>query len=297
MDVRACRTDEIPLLLGKLDQEFLRSKNRSLSLVERYPSTLSSDNRERIRVVVRDGLICGACATRFFDWVTPGGTWRGAMVGMVWVDPARRGQGLGTRLMGSVGDFLREQEADFGVLWTGMPSVYERSGWFPGDLGTFGEAKTLRGLAIDERVSCRPLLSMNGERLESLRAGLTPFRVRRSPRDYRTIPIPADRVLCFSVQGREGEEGVALVGQEGSSGYFYEMTAPPSLWETLWTAVASRFERLFVNGRDREPFSLWLAERNAVARRPQRKAMWILTGNRAARAVLETWHIPYFDWI
>ncbi len=296
LDIRQCEPDELPTIIDRLDQEFIFSKQRCLSLSKRFPNTLSVENIEHIRVAVSNGLLHGAHAIRIFDWVAEERTWRGAMVGMVWVDPHQRSKGVGTQLMLSAARLLHEKEVDFGVLWTGAKAFYERAGWFSSDRGLFGEAMKHPVLARSDSVSCRPLTSVDTAWIESLRAGSEPWRVVRSQSDYRTVPIPAIHVLCLSTQGDDGE-GFALVGEQDGTGYLYEMVAPPACWDTIWTAVAGRFERLFVNGRLGDTFTRWLSDRDCVSWQPQNKTMWLRVSGCVEGSLLNRWHIPYFDWI
>lgn len=297
LDIRQCGPRELPAIIDKLDQEFVFGKKRSLSLRHRFPGTLSENNIEQIHVAMSDGLICGAYAIRIFDWVAEELVWHGAMIGMVWVAPDCRGKGVGTQLMLSAKSFLLEKKLDFGVLWTGTQAFYERAGWFANDRGLFCEmARCSKVLGVGV-VGCRPLSSVDATWLESMRSKFQPVRVLRSPLDYRTMPIPALDVYCFSAKNDDGSEGFALVGDWDNTGYFYEMTAPPCLWGAIWSAVTGRFDRLLVNGHSGDSFSQWLTEKKHIVWRPQNKAMWLRLSRRIENAPLNTWHIPYFDWI
>jgi GNAT superfamily N-acetyltransferase len=297
LQIRECKPNELPPVIERLDQEFVFGKLRSLSLSKRFPNTLFTDNIPNIRVAVLDGVICGALSIRMFDWVVEKHTWRGAMVGMVWVDSQHRGKGIGSNLLSSATRFLHETDVDFGVLWTGTPAFYERAGWFLSDCGLFGELANHPPSPCIDAVSCRPLVSVDGAWLERLRSNSLPMRVIRNALDYRTIPIPAVQVLCFSAQSKDSSEGFALVGEQDGIGYFYEMIAPPSLWGIIWTAVTERFGRLFVNGHSDDPFAQWLTESRLVLWRPQNKTMWFRVSGRIEGLCLDAWHIPYFDWI
>jgi hypothetical protein len=297
LDFRACKIDELSFLLEQLDQEFIFSKKRCLSLSKRFPNTLSEENIEHMRVAMSDGVMCGAYVIRLFNWVTGEHSWHGAMVGMVWVDQLLRGKGIGAQLMVSATRFLHEKEVDFGVLWTGRHAFYERAGWVLSDRSLFGEVVKNTDQEYIGAVACRHLTSIDPSWLEDLRCRRSVCRVMRSTLDYCTVPIPADRVFCFSAKADDGSEGFALVGEQGSTGYLYEMVASPVLWAPIWTSVVGHFVRLFVNGYLGDPFSQWLGEKGYVVWHPQNKTMWFNVSARINNSTLNNWHISYFDWI
>jgi predicted N-acetyltransferase YhbS len=298
IQVRECRPNELPTVIEQLDQEFIVSKKRSLSLSRRFPNTLSASNVKQIRVAVLDGVILGALSLRMFDWIANGRLWHGAMVGMVWVDSKHRGMGVGSALLSSAKQAMQEADVDFGVLWTGTPAFYERTGWFVSDQGLFGTTTTGPTSAFKDAVVSRvPVVSADSAWLERMRANALPTRVIRNSIDYCTIPIPAVDVLCFYVRRNSADEGFALTGEQDGIGYLYELIAPPSLWDPLRSAAAGYFKRLFVNGRAGDSFAQWLAKNKLVKWHPQNKAMWLRVSERLDERKIGTWHIPYYDWI
>lgn len=297
LEIRGCKSTELTGVIKHLDQEFVLGKQRSVSLGKRFPHTLSLDNLEHIRVAVSDGVLCGALSVRMFEWFADDRAWHGAMVGMVWVDSQYRGKGIGSELLSSVIELLHDRKLDFGILWTGNPSFYERAGWVFHDCGLFGQAENCKPSPSHDTVSCRPLASVDVGWLEHLRTSMLPMRVVRRARDYHAIPIPADQVFCFSVETKDGGEGFALVGEQDGNGYFYEMVAPPALWRAIWTAVSMRFGQLSVNGQAGDPFAQWLAGNDLVVWRPQSKTMWLRISGRMGSLSSLGWHVPYFDWV
>ncbi|HEY3413513.1 MAG TPA: GNAT family N-acetyltransferase [Armatimonadota bacterium] len=296
-EIRGCRPEELPAVIEGIDQEFITSKHRVLSLAQRFPGTLCRENTPRILVAISEAAICGALSIKPFEWAAPERNWHGAMIGMVWVDAQYRGTGIGGRLLSSATHFLYDSGVDFGVLWTGTPGFYERAGWRLNDSGLFGVAANHAGCTSGADVSCQPLVSVDVAWLENLRSRYLPKRVVRNAADYRTVPIPATRVLCFSAMNPDGSGGYALVGEEDGVGYLYEMVAPPALWDRIWGAVGERFARVYVNGQVDDPFSEWLAERDFVVWEPQHKTMWLSVNGSIGESDFDAWHIPYFDWI
>jgi predicted N-acetyltransferase YhbS len=296
LQFRECRPEELPTVVQRLDDEFVFSKNRTISLEERFPNVLSANNLQQIRVALSDGILCGALGIKLFDWVLPAQIGRGAMIGTVWVEPRFRRMGVGSILLRSSVEYLGRLGVDICVLWTGSPAFYERAGWVMNDRGVFGQAE-IRSLSGPINSTHRRLHSIDPSWLESLRATYFPARIARKVVDYRAIPIPAIEVLCFSAKGLDGIEGFALVGERDRTGYLYEMVAPPSLWDAIWTGVAQRYNRLFVNGNSDEAFSQWLAGKRLVTWEPQNKAMWYRFSIRADALASRAFHISYFDWI
>lgn len=297
LQIRECKPNELPTVIERLDQEFVFSKQRSVSLSKRFPNTLSFGNIKQIRVAVSDGVIRGALAIRMFEWVVKRQVCQGAMVGMVWVDSQHRGEGIGSRLLSSARQFLHESDVDFGVLWTGAPAFYERAGWFLSDRGLFGEVANRPTLPRIATVSCQPVVSADAALLERARASALPMRVVRNALDYYTVPMPAVDVLCLCAAGNDPADGFALVGEQDGFGYLYEMIAPSSLWSILWSAAAGRFDRFFANGHSHDPFAQWLAENRLVEWQPQHKTMWLRVSDRVHEGAMSSWHIPYYDWI
>jgi predicted N-acetyltransferase YhbS len=298
LDIRPCGTNELSAVIERLDQEFVFGKTRSLSLSTRFPNALSLENIEQIRVASLSGQICGACVIKIFEWAEEKRIWQGAMIGMVWVDPRLRGRAIGTTLIKDAMRFLREKKVDFGVLWTGTQMFYERAGWFPHDQGIFGQmTKRLAAPPVAGKVVCRAISSADAVWLEALRSQHDQRRVLRTEIDYRKVPIPAAGVLCFSAQADDGSEGFALVGEQDHTGYLYEMVGSSVLWEVIWSAVNVQFDIVYVNGRSDDPFAQWLSDHGYVSWQSQHKAMWFIASTCIEPAVIEKWHIPFFDWI
>jgi len=108
--------------------------------------------------------------------------------------------------------------------------------------------------------------------------------------------MPATDVDCFLASSDE-RDGYALVGKLDKCGFFYEIVAPPILWDMIWGAITMYYEKLIINGREGDPFSKWLSDKKQVMWQRQQKTMWLRISPRANDLPHETWHIPYFDRI
>jgi predicted N-acetyltransferase YhbS len=296
ISVRPGEPAEFPFIVESIDREFIFSKGRSLSLSRRFPNVISDHNIEHILVAESNHSICGTVAIRLFDFATEQRVWRGAMIGVVWVDSQHRGKGIGRELMIAAERFLHVKSLDFGVLWTGIPTFYERSGWFLNDISLFGEASGCSLTLNKCSVICRSLALENVERLERVRSSLESQRVVRKPLDYQVVPLPAVEVNCFWASEKE-TEGYALAGEADGDGFLYEMVAPSESWDRLWCDLVRRFKRIFINEQTGTPFARWLADRKYSDLQPQNKTMWLRVSQSAAKAPLDTWYIPYFDRI
>lgn len=294
--VRPCELAELSFVIESIDREFIFNKGRKFSFSCRFPNVVSQENVRQIQVAVLDRSICGVVAIRAFDYLAGMCVWRGAMIGMVWVDPQYRGRGVGKEIMNAVKSNLQENHCDFGVLWTGNPAIYEKHGWFISDKSLYAEIHGICVSCKTEEVICQPLDSIDAMYLEKIRTFTEPLRVVRSPLDYQVKPIPADDIDCFFASTDEGN-GYALVGKLDKCGFFYEMDAPPILWDMIWGAIIMHYEKLIINGREGDPFSKWLSDKQQVKWQRQQKNMWLRISQRATDLPYGTWHIPYFDRI
>ena len=296
MYVRPCEPAELSFVIESIDREFVLNKGRRLSLSCRYPNVISQQNVKHIQVAVMDHSICGAVAIRMFDYLIGKSLWHGAMIGMVWVEPKYRGKDVGKELITTIGTYLKENHCDFGVLWTGQPLFYQKLGWFISDTSLYAEINGNRVSVKTEPVICRTLNSSDIVHLANIRINRELQRVVRAPLDYHVKPIPVDEVDCFFVTDNEGD-GYALVGKADNCGFFYEMDAPPVLWDIIWRAITMQYEKLIINGQRGEPFSKWLTDMHQIKWQQQNKTMWLPLSQRAYDISLESFYIPYFDRI
>jgi hypothetical protein len=72
---------------------------------------------------------------------------RFGMIGMVCVDPARRGEGLSGLLLENALGLAAEKEIPSLLLWTALPQVYLKHGFEPERCDSFGEVKLNSGRA------------------------------------------------------------------------------------------------------------------------------------------------------
>jgi GNAT superfamily N-acetyltransferase len=293
--VDRCRLEELSQLLTILDDEFVFGKGRPLSLAERFPQVFCPANLENIYVARVRKAICAAAAIKRFDWLAHNRTWQGAMIGMVYTRREYRGQGLASRVMRTLQDDLAKVGVDFAVLWTTIPSFYQRLGWFMEDVGIFGEATSLHSLQADISIAPCPLTDEVIHWIDRIHSKLVSDRVARSDLDYRVIPLPASSVDVFLLDETDEIRGYALVGRSDRAGYVYELIGHSATFDQLWGAITNCYGKVYINDRVDTLSSKWLSERATVTWRSHHLTMWLPLSAEAWNTAVGHWYIPYFD--
>jgi GNAT superfamily N-acetyltransferase len=363
-----CSLAEWPTLLTALDATFITTRGRHGSLAARYPSALGATHLDQLHVGKLQGDILTCCAVRPFDWLVAEQHFRGAMVGMVYTQPAARGQGHAGALLSALVSQLAQQGYDFAVLWSGLEGFYQRLGWLPNDpgvLGSLAPTTTLPAPAtedthfpagIEDTHFSRPAATSTGDThqpqlrtptglpqlrtaighaatgaatgdthfsdttgdthlprrnrghplsdatqdthwpaLEAIQQTYATQRVLRDAAAWRALPLPAPSCAVVSVPGPT--PGYALVGEDDTTRYVYEVAGAPQSFPELWQRLQRGASRVWVNERLASDFQRWLVVNTALTWRPQTLAHWQLFSPRAQRAAWREWHIPWFDRI
>ncbi len=277
-----CTEGELAGLIASLDAEFIFARARSLSLASRFPGVLSRANLGNIFVIRDAGRIVASLTVKRFRWIAGTREYAGAMIGMVWVESAKRGSGLGLHLLSQAGEALRDS-ADFAVLWTAQPQFYARAGWTAADCASLGEmtgsadGDDFRGSALDFAV-LRPFWRQQ-----------THYAVRDA--SWQTpLPLPARALEMFSDNG-----GCAIAGRSGGSLYCYEMLGDSHRFGAILERMRASCQKLFFNQRTDSAAYGALATLG-VNWQPKPLAMW-LTLKRDVRAEVSDWYIPWLDRI
>lgn len=98
-----------------------------------WPQLYRSDGDGRFCALFDQDRIASCCAFRMALLHTAEGPRRVALLGSVATDPARRGQGLATRILRTALDACTELGADYVLLWAERPELYERAGFRTGN--------------------------------------------------------------------------------------------------------------------------------------------------------------------
>jgi predicted N-acetyltransferase YhbS len=285
--VRPCMPAELPALVALLDQEFIYSKGRSLSLARRFPAVLHANNCADILVACHGDEIAAAIVIKRFDWITTERSWRGAMIGMVYTRPAERGKGLASQLLRAAEQRLREDGTAFAVLWTAHPDFYRRLGWTSSDCGVFG---TFSG-ADGTTAGCTPA---EAGALEALRRRGVEAYTPRDSASYQTLPPPAEQLQLLA---SPGGAAYAICGAQADRAYVYEFGGAPSAYAALWQDVCAAHRTVYINERRGSTAQQWLASIPGIVWRDQALAMWLALAEPACARHYAGWYIPFLDRI
>jgi GNAT superfamily N-acetyltransferase len=303
---RSATVHDLERLLPLLDQQFIYSRNRRLSLALRFPTVFTPNNCENIFLCEEQGIILSALAFRHFDWHENGQKWHGAMLGAVYTDPRRRGQGLASQLLQWSMQIMHQ--LDFAVLWTAQPGFYRRLGWVATDNGLFAESLDGSGileqaslaLNTDEAVCYRiPIAEADLVQLEQIRSEQGQPMIVRQAQHYRHLPIPAEslEVICSGSGSISDISAYALLGQTESSTVMYEMAGNPAYFAPIFSDVCKNFPHIMVNDCKGSPSQLWLARHSHLRWQEKPLAMWLSPSGKLSAKHFAHWYIPYFDRI
>ena len=295
IEITRCSAADFPIVLSLIDQEFVFSRDRTLSLAARFPHVVAPDERHNIVIATLGGLVVGAIVQRPFLWVDGGAVFRGAMVGMVYAHPGFRNRGVCRLMLDRIADDLRHRGVvDFAALWTTVPAVYQGAGWYPSDIGVFGRcAAAIGGMpatGIREFAATEAPL----DRIEALREASTPMRVVRSRTAYGAVPLPAERVGII-IDDRD--TAYALVGRFGDTAVIYELVGDPAGFDGIWAWLAGSAGRILVNDRLGSASQAWLSTHTPIDWQPQSLSMWLPLRGGPETLPFDCWSIPYFDRI
>lgn len=296
-NVEHCRLEELPKLLALIDAEFVFAKDRHVSLAKRFPQVFCETNLANIYLAYVENSICSVAVIKRFAWIAQSRIWQGAMIGMIYTRPEYRGQGLASLIMRTVQSDLTNAGVDFAVLWTTIPSFYQRLEWVLEDKGIFGEVELPQPVNCNNLIATHSLTDKNIRWIEHVHSKWVPERVVRSKLDYRAMPLPATSVDAFMADETDELQGYALVGRSMQTGYVYEMVGHSDVFDRLWCAIANHYRKIYVNDRRDTPSTKWLDRNARVIWKPQRLAMWLRLSKEADNAPVGQWYIPYFDRI
>lgn len=292
MTVAPARGEQLPAVLGLVDDVFLRSRGRSGSVRERFPGLLEEGGDGEAVVAVDDGQVVAAAVWRPFVWDDGERRWRAAMVGLVATRADRRGQGLGSAVMRGVHTRLEECEIEAAVLWSVRDDIYARLGWRSGDPGVCGESKGSRPGGGVPGVEARPLDAALAATLVDRHARRGAQHIERRAEHLLAVPPPADRVIAYLA----GDDAYALVGHRGDEAFVFELVGRRGELTALWAAVRAAAGRVVVNERRGSPVQRWLADQG-VDFADQDLARWLALNPAARAAPLAQWHVPWLDRI
>jgi len=296
--IRTATPADLENLLVLLDEEFVFRRGRALSFGQRFPTVYSPENAGNIFIAEDKGMIVSALATKHFDWLDEGESFRGAMVGSVCTHPLRRNEGWASRLLAAAREKMQQDEVDFAVLWTRFPAIYARAGWISGDCGLLGELAGAAHIGTTAAAVTRsPADAANIPLIESIRRRWLTSLTLRCAGDYRHLPPPAEKVsLLYYGKGTE-TAGYALVGQSGNTGIVYEIIGHFEGFPALWATICGQHQHIIINDRPESDSHRWLVRNTSATWQDKPLAMWLPLSRKADMARIPAWYIPYFDRI
>lgn len=285
--IRPCKPAELPALVELLDEEFIVSRGRSISLARRFPAVLHAGNCSNILLACRGDEIVAGIVIKRFDWITPERSWRGAMIGMVYTRPAERGKGLATQLLRAAEQGLRADDTAFAALWTAQPGFYRQLGWTCSDRGIFGTYASTAGGAG----GCD---SVDAGAVDALRLRGAGAYTPRDRANYRTLPLPAEQL---QLRASPGGAAYAIYGVQADRAYVYEIGGEPSDYPALWQDICAAGRTVYVNERRGSAAHEWLASIPGISWRDQALAMWLPLTEPECGRQFAYWYIPFLDRI
>lgn len=295
-DIRACQPGELDRLIFLLDEEFVFGKGRTISLRQRFPTVYCGNNLHNLLLCTEGKEIASALAMRPFDWREGNEIFSGAMIGAVYTHPARRKEGLASRLLDETVKRLREEKVDFGVLWAEQQSFYTRLGWAASDYSVLGEIEPNELMPESFGDVSRLPVEACAPRLEGIRQSWLNAMTLRRPEDYCRLPLPTERVEVLWREDRQ-KTAYALLGSRGTTGFLYELVGDTACFPVLWREACRDRRRIFINDRAGSHSCRWLTDHAGITWQEKNLAMWLPLSKRVDMSRLEQWHIPYFDRI
>lgn len=295
---RAATPADLARIVPQLDEQFVFGKGRRISLAKRFPTVYCAENIGNLFVLEENGEILSSLVCKRFEWQRAGGHWRGAMIGAVYTRPARRGEGLASRLLDTAAKSLRDGGNDFAVLWTDQPVFYARLGWISADRGVLGEIENAPGAAEPHgSVARMPAPSADPAHIERIRRYGGDCLTARRAGDYRQLPPPAEAVDILTWSAGGDQAAYALVGNYGDTSVLYELMGHPGGFFPLWHEVCRPRRRIIANDVSDSPSQRWLAQNTGLVWQPKPLAMWRPLSAQVDMARVADWYIPYFDRI
>lgn len=295
MRIRAATPQDVPHVLTLLDEIFVHTKGRVLSMSRRFPDIYNPANAHNILLAIEESEILALLVIKQFDWSNETQAWQGAMIGGICTRPAYRGRGLASALVQHAVTALRTREADFAVLWTAIPEFYRRLGWVSTDISVLGEFTTNHDVHAPVSEDSFLPEATDLSRVEQVRAAKSRFFIKRSNDYYQRVPSPAEAVKLIFTDAPL-LNAYALVGERLADGFIYEMYGDDEDIAALWNKISCRYQHIVINESENSPTHRWLLEHGAVNWRNNPLTMWFAL-SETKKIDFSQWYIPYFDRI
>jgi predicted N-acetyltransferase YhbS len=235
-----------------LDEEFVFSKGRSISLAMRMPHAYGSQNADNIFCAVERNVICGVLVARRFEILLDTQWTTGYMIGGVVTKKEFRNQGIASRLLFNLGEKLLD--ASFFILWTGIPDFYKRLGWRDAKRGIWGQFKSRpdQSKASNDRVIFKVFDKKDLPDIDIIRRRSTLAQLRDDDYErYAVIPLPANNAGIFMENtGCNHTNAYAAVGINGETAYIYELLGEIPSIKNILNQMCNTYATVYFNADD-----------------------------------------------
>lgn len=255
MEIRKSQPEELPEIISLLDNEFIYSKNRSISLQKRFPGLLVTENAQNLYVACDQAKLVSIVGVKHFRYHLGHELYKGAMIGGVFTRPSHRGKGYASKLMRHVGGELEKEGVDFVVLWTTIHQFYDQLGYSVRDTGckTILNTAEYLGNAKDQTYDfekAKEPTSFKAVDDLRIRASNNSW-IERDLSQYSAIPIPAEATNVITISRNLVLEGYFIYGTNTSDCiYLYEAYAIKPLGGLVLSYLARTEhskKRIFLN--------------------------------------------------
>ena len=208
---RAVRLDEFDQVINLVNRVFRADIDQDVTTD--YPLVFAAENHDNLRVILEDDRVVTHLATKSWGVNDRNCHFQVGMVNCVVTDPNYRGRGLAKRVTQDALDRMCEAGADFGLLWTDTPPIYQSSGWEvvgtngwaylvePQVARQFQQTHTVR--VFDEKIHLQAATEMYHSQ---------PYCLTRSPFDCVTL-FTLPKVTTWVAEGEHGVAGYAVVAE------------------------------------------------------------------------------------
>ncbi len=262
MIIRTSHPGELGAIVEMLDEAFIYSKGRRISLATRFPGLFVAENSDGIYLGIENGKPAVIVATRRFKYRLRSELLTGVMVGGVFTVSEFRREGRAAAVMTYMQKEMLQGGADFGILWASDPRLYQRLGWECLDSGrytSFDVETASRGKQagrgcprFDVAAEKSWIPEVDGFRRDVCEQGWL-GAIERTDASYAAVPIPAFRVKVLVAKDGNSLTGYCICGEaEHGQAYVYEAHGSVPLGRSLIRCLSEDLGARAILINDRE---------------------------------------------
>lgn len=294
-----CLPGDLKKLIRPLDEEFVFSKNRKISLAKRFNDLFSKDNCQNILAGKIGNEIVSCLAIRPFKYFLKGEILKGAIIGCVFTKKTHRGLGFGRALVKEANRVLEKRRFDFAVLWTTLGNFYKENGWFLFDNGFFGVLK--KQAPKDKRRDYKAVICLKKDfQTINYLQRKSPSHIIRGLKSYDNLPLPATQLRIAKLFFKNKVDGYIIFGieKEKKETYVYEVFSKNEKYDIYLDFLLSyKFNNIFINSHEKNGFKLFLDKKRIIEWEKQKLRMFKIVNKKINKKALEDIHVSFFDKI